>query len=327
MNTSTRILDQAALLSEETRWRLLHLLSAGEVRVSELCEAMALPQSTVSRHLKTLMQGGWIKARREGTSHFYRFSPEGVSPSSQKLWGLLSNATSGLEALTRDRARLQEVLDRRPGRSRAFFASEGKKWDALREELFGVGFDLMALPGLLDPRMMVGDLACGAGNVAEVIAPFVSRVVAVDASKTMIEAAKARLAGSDNVEVRQGDLEALPMEDGRLDAALIVLALHHVAEPTRVFLEARRVLRPGGRLLLVDMVAHDREEFRRRLGHVWLGFDAEQVLCFLSEAGFINGRFVLLPEPRRAKGPRLFAAQATAPRDEKKEKRNDDSDS
>jgi len=320
MNSSTTILDHAALLSEETRCRLLHLLSAGEMRVSELCEAMALPQSTVSRHLKTLMQGGFIKARAEGTSHFYRFSPEQVSPASQKLWGLLAAATSGTQPLVRDRARLREVLDRRPERSRAFFSREGKKWNALREDLFGVGFDLMALPALFDPGMAVGDLACGAGNVAEAIAPFVSRVIAVDASETMIEAARARLARSDNVEIRRGNLEALPMEDACLDAALIVLALHHVAEPSRVFLEARRILRPGGRLLLVDMAAHDREEFRRRLGHVWLGFHEEQILGFLSEAGFTHGTFVLLPKPRRAKGPRLFAVRAAAPRDEKKEK-------
>jgi ArsR family transcriptional regulator len=132
----------------------------------------------------------------------------------------------------------------------------------------------------------------------------------VDQSKAMLAAARRRLGGLDNVELRQGDLEALPVEDGELDAAALYLVLHYAVEPARVLAEARRGVRSGGRLLVVDMIPHDREEYRQQMGHLWTGFSADQMAGWLGDAGLKATRYRLLPADPRAKGPGLFAATA-----------------
>jgi ArsR family transcriptional regulator len=128
----------------------------------------------------------------------------------------------------------------------------------------------------------------------------------------MLGTARKRLAQAENVDVRAGELEALPVDDGELDAALLFLVLHYVAEPAAALAEARRVLRPGGTLLVVDMAPHDREEYRQAMGHVWLGFGADALEGWMRDAGFAGVRYVPLPPDPAAKGPSLFAARATA---------------
>jgi len=180
----------------------------------------------------------------------------------------------------------------------------------VRAELFGARPDLVAALGLLDEKWVVGDLGCGTGQFAEAVAPFVQRVVAVDESVAMLAAARTRLAGVENVELRCGVLEALPISDGSLDAAVFFLVLHHLAEPVGAFAEAARVLRPGGRLLVVDMMQHDREEYRQQMGHLWQGFSNVQLAGWLDEAGFEGARYRPLPAAPAARGPILFAASA-----------------
>jgi ArsR family transcriptional regulator len=138
----------------------------------------------------------------------------------------------------------------------------------------------------------------------------VSRVIGVDASTEMLAAARGRVAGLSNVDVREGSLEALPLADASLDAAVLALVLHHVPSPAEALAEAGRVLKPGGRLLIVDMTSHDREEYRQRMGHVWLGFADDQMSRFLTHAGFSGIRINALPPASEAKGPTLFAASA-----------------
>jgi ArsR family transcriptional regulator len=175
-------------------------------------------------------------------------------------------------------------------------------------ELFGARADLIALLALLDDRMIVGDLGCGTGAVADLLAPFVGRVVAVDHSREMLDVARRRLDGRTNVELREGDLEALPVADGELDAALLVLTLHHMPDPEAVFAEAARTLRPGGRLVVIDMAPHDREGYRAEMGHVWLGFGEAQLAPWLRAAGFGPARYALLPAD-----PALAPAAGTPP--------------
>src|SRR5205823_5072487 len=157
-----------------------------------------------------------------------------------------------------------------------------------------------------DADWSVGDLGCGTGQVSAAIAPFVGRVIAVDGSAAMLQAARKRLHGIANVELRRGDLEALPIDDAMLDAATLMLVLHHVAEPERALAEMARVLKRGGRALVVDMLPHDREGYRQQMGHVWLGFAEDQVARLLGEAGLDDARVVSLPPDARAKGPGLF---------------------
>jgi ArsR family transcriptional regulator len=156
----------------------------------------------------------------------------------------------------------------------------------------------------------VVDLGCGAGNVTKLLRERwpSARIIGVDGSAAMLAAAQDAVPA--NVDLRQGALEALPIGDGEVDLALLVLVLHHAPDPARVLAEAARVLKPGGRLVVVDMRPHDREDYRRSMGHVWLGFGDLQISRLLQAAGFEAARVVpLAPEPA-ADGPALFLAAA-----------------
>jgi len=146
------------------------------------------------------------------------------------------------------------------------------------------------------------------GQLTDVVAPYVRQVIAVDSSTEMLDAARQRLGAARNVDLRQGELENLPMEAGELDAAMLSLVLHYSPSPGRALAEVGRVLRPGGRALVVDMLPHDRQEYQQQMGHVWLGFSDKQIGKFLTDAGFSDVRMRLLPADPDAKGPALFAA-------------------
>jgi SAM-dependent methyltransferase len=302
------VLDRLSALADLTRSRLLLVLERDALTVGELCQVMRLPQSTVSRHLKLLADEGWVSARAEGTSNRYRAALRDLDPAARQLWQLVSGEIAEAPAAKQDATRLRGVLAERSTKSREFFATSAGQWDRLRSELFGSRAELGALPALLDETWAVGDLGCGTGQVAASLAPFVRQVIAVDGSAPMLSAARKRLAPYRNVELRRGELEALPLEDASLDAAVISLALHLAPEPARVLAEAARVLRPGGRLLIVDMMPHDRTDFIESMGHLWPGFDAEAISSWGRDAGFPSSTYHPLPADPAAKGPTLFAA-------------------
>jgi SAM-dependent methyltransferase len=309
MATEPAIVRHMATVADALRCRLLRVLARQELTVTELCSVLQLPQSTVSRHLKTLADDGWVLSRRDGTSRFYGMAPERLAPEALRLWNIIQEQLEGAAGDEDDR-RVEAVLSGRREKSRAFFATAAGEWSRLREELFGDRFQFEALLGLLDDRWTVGDLGCGTGEVTATLAPFVRRVIAVDGSTEMLAAARERLRGVANVDLRAGELERLPLRPALLDAAVVMLVLHYVPEPTRVLREAARVLKPGGRLLVVDMLPHQREEFQQRMGHVWLGFAPEQIERFLEAAGFGAARMLPLPPAPAARGPGLFAATA-----------------
>lgn len=301
--------DRLSALADPIRTRLLLLLERHELTVSELRTVLQLPQSTVSRHLKVLADAGWVAAREDGTSNRYRHDARDLEMGTRRLWTSVREELQGLPASRRDAERVKGVLAERQTRSQAFFASSAGQWDRVRSELFGARTELFSLVGLLDTGATVADLGCGTGQLAEVMAPFVQRVIAIDESPAMLKAAKARLHGMRNVDLRDGSLETLPISDGSVDVAVLSLVLHYVIEPAAALAEIRRTLRPsGGRLLLVDMLPHDRVEYRQTMGHVWLGFDAEQLMGWSTDAGFASIRHHALPAAPQAKGPNLFAA-------------------
>jgi ubiquinone/menaquinone biosynthesis C-methylase UbiE/DNA-binding transcriptional ArsR family regulator len=325
------ILDHLTALADTTRNRILLLLERQEMTVSELCAVMQLPQSTVSRHLKALADSDWVTARGEGTSHLYTMARQAarsnagsrngeasgvplgpdegaLEPTTRRLWLLVREQVGTTPEAIQDQQRLQSVLAKRRTRSQEFFSSAAGQWDRFRDDLFGDRFHLAALAALADPRWVVGDLGCGTGHVSAALAPFVARVVAVDASAEMLQAARARVGAADNVDLRRGDLEALPIDDERLDVATLMLVLHHVPDPALALKEVVRVLKPGGRLLLVDMLPHERESYRQQMGHVWLGFADGQLRRLMTDAGFTDIRITPLVPDAQAKGPGLFAA-------------------
>jgi ubiquinone/menaquinone biosynthesis C-methylase UbiE len=304
------ILDHLASLADTTRSRLLLLLDRHELSVSELCGIMQLPQSTVSRHLKALADAGWVGSRAEGTSNVYAMTRDDLDASARRLWQLVREQIGSSAAAAQDQRRLQAALAERRTRSQEFFSSSAGQWDRVRDELFGDRFHLAALAGFADSAWTVGDLGCGGGQTSAALAPFVARVIAVDDSAAMLQAAKRRLHGLDNVELRRGELEALPIDDARLDAATLMLVLHHVPDPAKALADVARVLKPGARLLVVDMLPHDRESYRQQMGHVWLGFSDDHIQRVLTESGFKAIRIVPLAPDPKSKGPGLFVATA-----------------
>ena len=306
--TAPAILDHLASLADTTRSRLLLLLDRHELTVSELCGIMQLPQSTVSRHLKALADSGWVSARAEGTSHMYTMTREDLDGPTRRLWSLVRDQVGPTPAASQDQRRLQATLSERRTKSQEFFSSSAGQWDRLRDELYGERFHLGALAALADHNWVLGDLGCGTGETSATLAPFVKHVIAVDASAQMLQAARRRLQPFENVELRRGDLEALPIDDTRLDVATLMLVLHYVPEPERALSEVARVLAPHGRVVVVDMLPHDRDSYRQQMGHVWLGFAEDQVVRLLEDAGFGNVRVVPLVPDARAKGPGLFVA-------------------
>jgi SAM-dependent methyltransferase len=311
MSARALVHDRLNTLADPTRGRVLLMLEGHELTVSELCSILQLPQSTVSRHLRVLGDDEWIVSRNEGTSRYYGRNPR-LGNAAERLWTVVRDDLLQGDAAEHDRARLAGVLAQRQSKSREFFAASAVSWDAVRTELFGVASEF-GLFGLLDDAWVLGDLGAGTGRLSEQLAPYVAKVIAVDASPQMLAAARQRLDSVSNVEVRQGDLEALPIAAESLDAAMLSLVLHYTAEPARVFGETFRVLRAGGRAVVVDMLPHERVEYRQQMGHVWLGFSEQQMRDWLRESGFERIQFHRLPADPAAKGPTLFAVSARKP--------------
>jgi len=299
-------------LADETRLRLLRVLEREELAVQELCDVLRLPQSTVSRHLKTLSDQGWLGSRRQGTATFYRFA-DGADAGARRLWKLARAETDGWAAAEQDEVRLEARLRARREGAQEFFAGAAQEWEALRAELYGARFEREALTALLPPGWTVADLGCGAGTVSASLAPHVKKVIAVDQSAAMLRTARRRLEGAGNVELHRAELESLPMADATCDAALAVLVLTYVAEIAPVLAEAARVLKPGGRLVVVDLARHDDQDFARRLGQVRLGFAPGDLSRALAAAGLVHPAVRPLPPEPGAKGPALLLATGQKP--------------
>lgn len=309
--TSAPLVARFESLADPARLRLLALLEEHELGVGELAEILQMAQSSVSRHLKLLAEIGWVVFRSEGTANFYTFANGELPPAAGALWRLTRDAMADWPALEHDRLRLARVLAARRTDARAFFAGVASEWDGLRTELYGDRFTLEAIAALLPESAVVADLACGSGAVTALLAPAVGRVVAVDASPEMLRAARVRTKGLGNVELRRGDLAALPVASASCDAALLLLALTHVPEPAAALAEMARILAPGGRAVVVDLLRHDRDAFRRRLGQLSNGFEPDELAGLLAAAGIGAVRCrPLAPEPQ-AKGPALLLATGT----------------
>jgi len=316
MNASPALEDvvgRTEALADATRLRLLRLLERHELGVSDLVDILQLPQSSVSRHLKLLGDRGWISGRSQGAANLYSMRPAELPSGARRLWQVLREQGDGWPAARQDELRLARRLAERRDVAQAYFARTAGDWDRLRRELYGSVFGDAALRGLLPRAWTVADLACGAGAVAAGLAPHVARVVAVDHSPAMLRSARRRLAGAKNVELRHGELERLPIEDASCDAALLLLALAYVVEPLSALTEAGRILKPGGRLVVVDLLRHDRDDFRLRAGQQRNGFDPEELRALLEAAGLeLDHCAPLAPEPE-AKGPALLMAAAARP--------------
>ncbi len=301
-----------ATLADATRVRLLRLTERQELGVTDLCAVLQLPQSTVSRHLKLLADEGWLIGRRQATTNLYRTLLDELEPAQRDLWVLTRDRTAGWATLSQDEVRLAARLAERTGDSRAFFDDAAAHWDRTRHELYGSTFGYDALLALLPSAWTVADLGCGTGRLAADLAPHVAQVIGIDNSAAMLKAAAGQTRRFRNVELKRGDLTALPLDDASCDAALCVLVLTYLDDPAAVLGEMRRILKPAGTAVVVDLLRHDRDDFRRGLGQRSLGFGPDALTDLFTAAGFTGVRCRPLPPAPDANGPALLLCSASS---------------
>ena len=302
------IVGRFGLLSDYARIRVLRLLEREELSVGELSRALQIPQSTVSRHLKVLHEDGWLVKRADGPSSLYRLVAASLDSGAAPIWTLVRDQLAANAVLAEDDRRLVQVLAERRDDPRSFFSRLGEGWDAVRQDLFGSAFAAESLAALLPPNLIVADLGCGTGNMAALLVPFVQRVILIDREPAMLAAAKQRLDPSAHADFREGDLLAPPLKNGEVDAAIFGLVLHHLEDPGAALSAVRPALRAGGRVIIIDIVPHDREAYRATMGHKHLGFSEGDVRRWANAADLTLERYIPLRPDTIARGPGLFAA-------------------
>ena len=275
------------LLGDDARLRVLRVLSFEALNVSELTAILGLAQSGVSRHLGLLRDAGLVVEEKAGGYTWYRLAPAFDAPKERRapLWQWLREEFADVTPVTtEDDARLEEVrrvrkesfVEHGGGEERGQLVP-GRSWAAWSRAL-----------GLLLPPVDVADLGCGDGYLAIEAARWASKVIAVDRSEPVLARARALAARRRvrNILWKRGDLERLPLAAASVDVALLSQALHHADDPAAALAEARRILRPGGRLLVLDLRRHDEAWVRSKLGDRWLGFTEDALRGLLSAAGF-----------------------------------------
>jgi ArsR family transcriptional regulator len=272
-------------LSDPTRVRILGVLEREELAVQELMDVLGMAQSRVSRHLAILREAGLIRDRRDGTYVFYRFAlpREGAWGDS---WELVARHLRDDPTAERDAAALGRVMGARAERSRSFFDAVGTEWDALRKVFDDETLRARAIGRLVGPDLVVAEIGTGTGVLACELAQLGLRVIAVDHSSRMLEAARAKLAqqGLEGVELRQGEASALPLEAAEVDAALAHMVIQYLPSPGEAIREMARIVKPGGPVVVVDFVSHEHEWMRQELGVAWLGFAPEEIEGWFAEA-------------------------------------------
>jgi len=280
-------------MADKTRQRVLSIIGRHELSVSEVVEVLHQPQSTVSRHLRVLREAGLIVDRRNGHAVHYRLKASAGDLADAHSGDLAARLVDWIRAQPLDgviASRLDRVIAKREAMSRSFVDRVGRDWDALREEAFGEQFHLEAFLALLPRDWVVADIGSGTGFQLPVLGRHFSRVVGVEPVDRMLQIARDRLraAGPNGVELRRGDLTDLPIETGSVDLAIAALVLHHAATPRDALMELGRILKAGGRVMLIEQFSHTNEAFRERMQDRLWGFEPDELGQILSGAGFAD---------------------------------------
>jgi ubiquinone/menaquinone biosynthesis C-methylase UbiE/DNA-binding HxlR family transcriptional regulator len=306
------ILKSLRLLADPNRVRIVLLLEREELSVAELQDILAMGQSTISTHLAQLKQAGIVEDRRTGKNILYRLKAFGNGTQEQVL-DVLRHAVKEIPEAAEDRDALRLALRRRQDRVRSYFDElagkfgrqyvPGRSWQGLAETFL-----------LLIPPVVIADLGAGEGTVSQLLARRAKRVIAVDNSEKMVEFGSnlARSHGVKNLEYRLGDLEDLPIKKGEVDVAFFSQSLHHAQHPPRALAEAFRIVKPGGRVIILDLLKHHFEEARALYADVWLGFSEVELRRMLAAAGFRNIQTALVH--REAEAPHFETILAVGDR-------------
>jgi ArsR family transcriptional regulator len=301
-------------LADETRLLLLAALLDEELSVGELAEVVQAAQPGVSRHLGALREAGLVALRKQGTASYYRLCAD-----EPPLAGAFGEALRRLGAEHKLARRVERVLARRRVKSQAFF-DRADDWDALRAGLFTESVGFASLAPLVPRGLAVADIGTGTGGMLPYLAEVAERIVAVDLSGEMLRRARARAdeLGLGNVSFERGELEALPLADGSVDAAFASLVLHHAPRPAAALAEMARVVRPGGVVVVIDLMAHGHEWLRDEQADVWLGFGRDELLGLFARAGLAEARHAVVsrvePAGRGGSPLELFVASGRVPR-------------
>jgi ubiquinone/menaquinone biosynthesis C-methylase UbiE/biotin operon repressor len=288
------ILKSLRVLADVSRLRLLLLLEREELSVAELQEILAMGQSRISTHLAQLKQAGLVEDRKQGKNSLYSLK--------DRDWvELLKAASKEVPEVEEDAKALQLVLEKRRDKVRGYFDElagkfgrqyvPGRSWKGLAETLLQ-----------LMPPMVIADLGAGEGTFSQLLAQRAERVIAVDSSAKMVEFG-ARLAaenGISNLEYRLGDLESPPIEEGSIDLAFFSQSLHHALHPAQAVAVAHRLLKPGGRIVILDLKKHGFEQAREMYADTWLGFSEVELRGFLEKAGFGGVQSWIVDHERQA---------------------------
>jgi ArsR family transcriptional regulator len=299
-------------LADPTRIRILALLEAEELAVQDLMDVLGMPQSRVSRHLGILREAGLLRDRRDGTFVYYRFLPP-ENEAWRDAWALVRRARREDPTRGRDQLALARVIEARASRTRAWFDSVGPEWDALRKAFNDDVLRAHAIARLVPPGLRVADVGTGTGILAIELARLGLRVIAIDHSDAMLEAARRKLEAEavTGVELRRGEIAALPLRDAEVDAALAHMVLHYLPSPADGIREMARVVKPEGRIVVVDFVSHELDWMRQELGVLWLGFDVEDVRRWLVDAGLADVQIDAIATSARGRDlPAAFIASA-----------------
>jgi ubiquinone/menaquinone biosynthesis C-methylase UbiE/DNA-binding HxlR family transcriptional regulator len=282
----TSIVKTLRVLADPHRLRLLLVLEQEELSVAELQDILALGQSTISTHLSQLKQAGLVEDRRTGKNNLYRLKQD---RDTKVLKQLLTQASEEIPETQQDREGLGLILRRRQDKMRGFFDEmagrfgrtyvPGRSWEGMAQALLK-----------MMPPMVIADLGAGEGTFSLLLAQRAKQVIAIDNSDKMVEFGQnnARQLGVENIEYRKGDLEKVPIEDSSMDIVFFSQALHHALHPERAIAEAWRILKPGGRLVILDLLKHRFEEARQLYADLWLGFSEAEAESILKKIGFQN---------------------------------------
>lgn len=273
-------------LADPMRLRILAAVSEEELTVGEVQEVVDSVQSSVSRNLAILRAAGFVQDRKEGTCVYFSVRPK-MPEATREVFKSLQIRLARIPEVQRDRARLAACRRRRLRRSQSYFESVAGDWERIRKSYFDDRITSLAIEKLLPRNLTLADIGCGTGSLTFELARFARKVIGVDLSGEMLRRARAlaKERGAGNVEFRQGDALKLPLQTGSVDAAFCVMVLHFLPDPERAVADLFRIVRPGGAVIVVDLVEHKQEWMRDQMAHRWLGFGREAVERWFRAAG------------------------------------------
>ncbi len=283
------LLQALRAAAEPTRLRIIGLCGHGELTVTDLVNILGQSQPRVSRHLRLLVEAGLLDRYQEGNWAWYRMADAGLAGEfAQQLIDLIPDDDP---ALALDLERLEQVKANRAREAEAYFRENAAHWDEIR----ALHVDQQKVDSALEKVLFSGpaddllDIGTGIGSILELAGPRVKSAVGIDASREMLAVARLSLdrAGLRNCQVRQADMYALPFPAARFDLVTMHMVLHYAEDPGRAIAEAARVLRPGGRLVVVDFKSHDKASLQTEHAHRWLGFDSASTDRYFDRAGLV----------------------------------------